>query len=179
MLSLILAAHAAPAVHDPQRPLAIGSRAGVWTGPYTSPALGGHVKLRASRLVGLEGFADHTLRVASGTARHDHVLGFSAYTPLLGTERWFVSPTLGSCVDFRVDTPLTARVPGRTDVLFGAHTGAMAEVALGGGWSLETTATAFAYVGNSAGSADWTDAPSRGLRVSAVGQVLGSVNVTL
>ncbi|MEZ4318075.1 MAG: hypothetical protein R3F61_11245 [Myxococcota bacterium] len=167
-------------VHTPQRPIKLGSRAGVWTGPYSAPAVGGHIKLAPSNGVGLEGFADHTLRVGQGVARHDHVIGFSAFAPaLLGTERWYVSPTIGSCVDFRIDSPLADRTPSSSDVLFGVHGGGMAEVALGRGWSLETTATAFLYVGNETGVGDWTASASNKLHSSAVAQVLGSLNYRL
>ena len=167
-------------VHDPQRPFKLGSRAGVWTGPYSAPALGGHIKIAASEAVGLEGFADHTLRIASGVARHDHVIGFSAYTPkLLGSETWYVSPTIGACVDFRIDSPLGDRAPSNTDVLFGTHAGGMAEVAIGRGWSQETTVTGFVYVGNETGTGDWTASSSNKLHASAVAQVLASLNYTL
>ncbi|MCB9675088.1 MAG: hypothetical protein H6737_08220 [Alphaproteobacteria bacterium] len=167
-------------VHDPQRPFKLGSRAGAWTGPYSAPAVGGHIKIAASEAVGLEGFMDHTLVVASGVARHDHVIGFSAYTPkLLGNEWSYISPTIGACVDFRVDTPFADRLPSNTDVLFGAHAGAMAEMALGRGWSLELDALAFAYVGNAIGTGDWTAGASNKLHTSAVGQFLGSINYRL
>ncbi len=173
-------------VHDPKRPIAIGTRAGVWTGPYSAPAVGGHIKIAASEKVGLEGFADHTLLVRDAVARHDHILGFHAYTPaLIGNERWFLSPTIGACVDFRIDSPIgdrATRPPSTTDVLFGAHAGGIAEVALGRGWSLESTATGFLYMGNASGTApdgSWTGSVSNQLKTSAVAQVLGSVNYRL
>lgn len=168
-------------VHDPSHPIALGSRAGVWTGPYSAPALGGHIKIKPSRAIGLEGFADHTLMFDSGIARHDHVIGFSVYTPkILGNDMAFLSPTLGTCVDFRVDTPVGAeRLPSNTDVLFGTHAGLLGEVAVGRGWSLEATATGFLYIGNASGTADWTAGASNKLHASGVGQFLGSVNYTL
>jgi hypothetical protein len=173
-------------VHDPARPIALGSRAGVWTGPYSAPMVGGHIKIAASEKVGLEGFSDHTLLVRDGVARHDHILGFHAYTPaLLGAERWFVSPTIGACVDFRIDSPTgdrASRAPSTTDVLFGTHAGGMAEIALGRGWSLETTATGFLYFGNATGPDEggaWRAGASNQLKTSAVAQVLGSINYRL
>lgn len=168
-----------PPVHDPARPLALGNRAGVWSGPYNAPSLGGHVKVRASRALGLTGFSDNTLRIRDGVARHDHVLGFAAYTPLLGSDRAYVSPTIGSCVDFRLDSPLTERLTRKTDVLFGTHAGLTGEVALGRGWSLEANAMATAYFGNSRGGADWTAHASPGIHTTFAGQLLAGLNYTL
>jgi len=168
-------------VHDPSRPLAVGTRMGAWTGPYTAPALGGHVKLRASDAVGLTGFADHTLRIEQGIARHDHVIGFSAWSPaLIGTDAWYLSPTVGACVDFRIDSPVAGqRTPANHDVLFGAHAGLTTEVALAPRLSAEANAQAFAYVGNAMATGDWTASSSPGLHPSAVVQLLGSLNLTL
>ncbi|MBX2799201.1 MAG: hypothetical protein KTR31_16120 [Myxococcales bacterium] len=169
-----------PDVHDPKRPIALGSRAGVWTGPYSAPAVGGHITLRASRWLGLVGFADHTLLVRDATARHDHILGFSAYTPkLLGGRRWYVSPTLGACVDFRMDTPLAGRVPSATDVLFGTHAGVAAEAAIGRGWSVRATAQGFLYVGNSESGDGWSVGTLQTLRPSGVAQLLAGLSYTL
>jgi hypothetical protein len=181
LLAIAFAFAADPVVHDLSRPVALGSRMGAWAGPYTAPAVGGQIKLRASRWVGLTGFADHTLRVDRGLARHDHVIGFSAYTPrLLGADSWYVSPTVGACVDFRIDSPVGgSRLPANHDVLFGAHGGLTAEVALAPRWSAEVNAQGFAYVGNQQSTTDWTASASPGLHPSAVVQLLGSLNLTL
>lgn len=167
----------AAAVHDPAHPVAVGVRMGAWTGPYTSPALGGHLKLKPHRSFGVEAFADHTLRIADGIARHDHVIGFSLYTPVLvGSRRAYLSPTAGACVDFRVDTPVAERRPSSADILFGVHAGGMAEVAVGDGFSLEATADAFVYWGNQLDTAAWATTASPGLHPTAVAQLLASVN---
>ena len=166
-------------VHDPERPIALGSRAGMWMGPYQGPLVGGHLKLRASPVLGLDGFADNALAIRNGVARHDHIIGFSAYTPaLIGNDAWYLSPTLGACVDFRMTTPLE-RTPGNSDVLFGAHGGAMFEAALGRGWSFQSTATLYGYVGNDSDIDQWTASSSNRLHVSAVGQVLAGLNFNL
>lgn len=168
------------AVHDPAHPMALGTRIGAWTGPYSSPALGGHIKLKPTRALGFEGFMDHTLRLADGIARHDHIIGFSIYTPLLvGAERWFLSPTGGACVDFRVDTPFRERGPSNSDILFGVHGGAMVELAVGRGWSLETNAQAYVYWGNAIATDAWSASASTGLHPTAVLHLAGSINYTL
>lgn len=168
-------------VHDPSRPVALGSRLGAWTGPYQAPALGGQIKLRASEGLGLTGFADHTLAFADGFARHDHVIGFSVWTPaLLGTEAAYLSPSAGACVDFRADSPVAGqRLPTQTDVLFGVHAGLTGEVALAPRLSAEANAQAFAYVGNRAGASGWAASSSPGLHGSTVLQLVAGLNVTL
>jgi len=182
-LAMALAAEAHLDVHDPARPVAVGARLGAWTGPYQAPALGGHLKLRPTDGLGIEGFADHTLALQGAPvdlARHDHVIGFSVYTPaLLGTERWYVSPTVGSCVTFRVHTPLGQRLPSNTDVLFGVHAGGQVEAAVAPRVSVQAQLQGFVYVGNQLSTDDWTLDASPGLHGSTVLQGIGSVNVTL
>ena len=166
-------------VHNPERLIALGSRAGAWMGPYQAPMLGGHLKVRASKALGLDGFADNALAIQHGVARHDHILGFSVYTPaLIGKDSWYLSPAIGACVDFRLTTPLE-RAAGNSDVLFGAHTGAIFEAALGRGWSFQTSATLYAYVGNDAKLDDWTASSSNRLHFSPVGQMVGGLNFNL
>jgi len=167
-------------VYQTQRPIKLGARVGVWSGDYSSPAIGGHIKIAASERVGLQGFADHASRKLGGVVRHDNVVGFNAHTPvLIGSQSWFLSPTLGACVDFRVDEPLSERLPSNADILFGVNAGAMGEFALGRGWSLESTATGYLYVGNGSGTSGWTAGASNKLQTSAVVQVLGSLNYQL
>jgi len=167
-------------VHDPARPVALGARLGAWSGPYQAPALGGHIKLRPTNGLGIEGFADHTLSVRTDLARHDHVIGFSLYAPaLVGTERWYLAPSVGSCVTFRVDTPLGRRLPSNTDVLWGVHAGGMFEVALTERLSAQAQVQGFAYVGNQLATDDWSLDARPGLSWSTVVQGIGSLNVTL
>jgi len=185
LLLAALASHAATEetrteVHDPTHPIALGSRLGAWTGPYTSPALGGHLKLKPTEVVGFEGFMDHMLRLSDGIARHDHVIGFSMYTPaLLGDHRWFLSPTVGACVDFRVDTPFRERGPSNTDILFGVHGGGMVELAVGQGWSLEINGQLFRYWGNQIATDSWSATASNQLHGTSVFQSVASINYTL
>jgi len=167
-------------VHDPERPVALGARLGAWAGPYRAPALGGHIQLRTSDGIGLQGFADHTLAVQGDLARHDHVIGFSVYTPaLIGRDSWYLSPTVGSCVTFRVDTPLGQRLPSNTDVLFGMHAGLQVEAALAPRVSVQGQVQGFAYVGNRMATDDWLLDARPGLHLSGVVQGIGSLNVTL
>jgi hypothetical protein len=181
MLIALAAAFAAETpLHDPAHPIAFGSRAGAWAGAYTAPLVGGHVKLKPTRGLGFEGFADHTLRLSDGVARHDHVIGFSAYTPkLLGSDVAFLSPTVGACVDFRVDTPTTERRPSSTDILFGLHAGLMGEVALSEGFSVESNLDAFVYWGNGLGREGWASTTSPSLRREGFGMLTVSLNYTL
>ncbi len=157
-------------------PIAMGTRASGWVGDYSAPGLGGHLKIRPFEWIGVETFADNFAMVQQETVRHDHVIGFSLYLPsLIGTQTFFVSPTLGSCVDFRFEHPLDDR-PKTRDILFGIHGGLMAEVFIWHGFALELDATVYGYIGHDTGTERWTSRISNHLEVSWNGLFLGSIN---
>ncbi len=162
-----------------ERPVSIGARGGVWGSDYTAGGVGGHLKIRPHRYLGWEGYADNFLRLSNDLALHDHVLGFSFFSPLVGNARWFVGPSAGLCVDFRFADPLGTEAPTASDVLFGAHGGAMAEVYLVRSLSLELAGTVTRYVGNDVQVDGWTARAGNGLSGSTAGQVMAAVNVTL
>ncbi len=158
-------------------PIALGSRASGWVGDYSAPGLGGHLKIRPFEWVGVEAFADNFAMSAHDTFRHDHVIGFSLFFPsLLGSRSFFVSPTLGSCVDFKFLHPLDGERPKTRDILFGVHGGLMSELFLWHGFAIELDATVYAYIGHDTGTERWTSRISNNFEVSWNGLFLGSIN---
>lgn len=158
----------------------MGGRAASWVGSYVAPGVGGHLKVRPWRTFGLELFSDNFLRPQEGALRHDHVIGFSGYFPsLFGSDRFFVAPTAGACVDFRFAHPSAEDAPSVSDVLFGVHGGLMAELFLPHGFSLELDATITTYLGHDSGVDRWSAVLSNDLKVSAIGLALFSVNLYL
>ncbi|MCB9651804.1 MAG: hypothetical protein H6730_35185 [Deltaproteobacteria bacterium] len=177
------AAHAAtPATEavagwDPDTTLAIGARATAWVGPYAAPGAGGHIKLRPWSWVGVELFSDNFAWRQAEAWRHDHVIGFGLYAPsLVAGSGWFVAPTLGACVDFRFAHPDQVGAPGTSDILFGVHGGAMAEIFLLEGFAFELNAEMFGYLGHQTGLQSWSARVSNQLGTSAVGQLTAGVN---
>jgi hypothetical protein len=162
---------------SPNHPIALGSRASGWVGDYSAPGIGGHLKIRPFEWIGVEAFADNFALKSEDTFRHDHVIGFSLYLPsLIGNNSFFVSPTLGSCVDFRFEHPLEGDRPAARDILFGVHAGVMAEWFVWQGFALEANATVYGYLGHDTGTERWTSRISNHLEVSWNGLFLASVN---
>jgi hypothetical protein len=95
---------------------------------------------------------------------------------LIGDQRFFISPTLGSCVDFRFVRPLDGDRPATRDILFGVHGGLMAELYVWHGFAVELDATAYAYIGHDTGAERWTSRISNHLEVSWNGLFLASIN---
>jgi hypothetical protein len=185
LLTLLLAGPAAaapPAAEavsgwDPDTTLAIGTRAGAWVGPYAAPGAGGHIKLRPWSWVGVELFSDNFAWRQEDAWRHDHVIGFSLFAPSLVAGRgWYVAPTFGACVDFRFAHPDQAQAPGTSDILFGVHGGAMAEVFVLEGFAFEVNAALYGYVGHETGLERWSARVSNALGGSAVGLLTAGVN---
>lgn len=178
-----LTALAAPSVgdvHDLRHPIGFGVRTGAWAGPYQAPLVGGQIKVRVANWLGMNGFWDNAAMVRGRQVRHDHVIGFNGYFPrLLGGRRAYVSPTLGSCVDFRINTPLDERLPSSNTVLFGVHGGLTGEVALWHRLTFEASAEAFAYLGNGSTNEAWTSSTSHDYKVSGVGQVVAGLSYAL
>lgn len=159
-------------------PVALGPRVSAWVGgDYSAPGVGGHLKLRPFDWVGVEAFSDNFALMEGDVVRHDHVIGFSLYFPsLLGSNRWFVSPTLGTCVDFRFAHNLNGDNPATKDILFGLHGGLMAELFVWHGFAVELDATVYAYLGHDTGVERWTSRISNDLEVTWNGLLLGSIN---
>jgi hypothetical protein len=158
-------------------PIAIGTRASGWIGDYAAPGVGGHLKIRPFEWIGVETFADNFAMSVGDAVRHDHVIGFSLFLPsLIGDRRFFVSPTLGSCVDFRFVRPLEGDRPATRDILFGVHGGLMAELFVWHGFAVELDATVYAYLGHDTGTERWTSRISNHLEVSWNGLFLAGIN---
>lgn len=164
---------------SPKHPLSVGSRMGVWSNGYTAPGLGGHAKVRPWRYAGIEGFWDNFVALQDDVLLHDHVIGFSLFSPLVGNERAYIGPSAGLCVDFRFADPLGTEAPTASDVQFGAHAGLMSELYIRSGVSVELTALGTRYLGNGATSDGWTASASNTLSWTGAMQGMASVNLTL
>ena len=162
-----------------EHPLSVGSRLGMWRNGYTAPGFGGHAKVRPVRYLGVEGFWDNFVAFNDDVLLHDHIIGFSIFSPLLGNERGFLGPTAGLCVDFRFADPMGTEAPTASDVQFGAHAGLMSEIYIRSGISLELTAMGTRYLGNGATSEGWTASASNTLSWTGAMQGTASVNLTL
>ena len=178
--ALIALSLSSPPAHrgwSENHPVAIGTRASGWIGDYAAPGVGGHLKIQPFEWIGVEAFADNFAMTAEDTVRHDHVIGFSLYLPsLIGDRSFFISPTLGTCVDFRFVHPLEGDRPATRDILFGIHGGLMSELFVWRGLAVELNATVYAYLGHDTGTERWTSRISNHLEVSWNGLFLGSVN---
>src|SRR5688572_12090498 len=147
-------------------PIAIGTRASGWIGDYAAPGVGGHLKIRPFEWVGVETFSDNYVMTHAGSLRHAHVIGFSLFFPsLIGSRSFFLSPPLGSCVDFRFVHPDDGG-PRARDVVFGIHGGLMAELFVWNGFAVELDAIVYAYIGHDTGTERWTSRISNHLEVS-------------
>ena len=159
-----------------QHPVALGVRGGVWMGEWAAPGIGGHIKVRPFKRFGIELFADNYLMVEHKTAWHNHVIGFSLYTPIVARERWNLSPTLGMCADFAFATPVGRQASGLADIRFGVHGGALFEVFVGHGFSVQAQATLYAYFGNYGQQEGWSAFGSDQLSVRPVGQLTAAAS---
>jgi hypothetical protein len=158
-------------------PVALGTRASGWFGGYSAPGLGGHIKLRPFEWVGVEAFLDNFAMTQEEAIRHDHVIGFSLFFPsLLGNRSFYVSPTLGTCVDFRFAHPTEGDQPATKDILFGLHGGLMAELFVWRGIALELNATVYAYLGHETELERWTSRISNDLQITWNGLLVGTLN---
>jgi len=152
-------------------PLAIGVHLGMWGGGYVAPGIGGHIAWRPGRRWGIQGFWNSFAMVRDGTLRHDHVIGFANYVPVLGGQRAFLAPTAGMCVDFRFADPVGRNTPVAQDIRFGLHAGLMGEVYVARDLTAELDATAYGYWGNDAKLGAWSATASNTLTFTPVGQL--------
>ena len=170
---------AARAGYSPEHPVALGTRTALWQAGYSAPGLGGHIKFQPKHKFGVEGFWNSFARPIDAVLRHDHVIGFHLYSPLIGNTRRSLSPTFGTCVDFRYASPIgekKGQAPTAADIRFGVHAGLMAEAYLWGGFAIEASASAFGYWGNDAGVDGWSAVADNRLNFSPVGQFSAGLN---
>lgn len=153
----------------------LGTRVGVWGAEAAAPQLGGQVTLRPVRWIQWIGFADTSGRIADGVVQLDHVIGFHAVFPAARWSGGFVGPAVGSCVDFRTWRRQAGLAALRTDVLFGPRAGLHAQHRIDSAWTVQASATAMLYVGNTQGTYSW-GAPATGLVASPA--VQGQVGIT-
>ena len=161
-------------------PVQLGGNVGFWQSDYAAPGIGGDLSVRPVAALGVDLFWNSFANVEDVWLWHDHVIGFSLFAPsLLGSERFFLSPTFGSCVDFRFQSPLTDNAPKASDLAFGTHAGGMLEVRLGGPVSLEAEAMATIYWDNGVTAEAWRLSPSEGLLARGVVQSTLGLSVEL
>jgi hypothetical protein len=158
-----------------KHPISIGLRGLVWGGEYVAPGFGGHLRIRPFKRFGVELFADHTMQNQDPQFLHDNVIGFHAFFPLLKASRFYVAPTLGACVDFRV---LAGPGPDTTDLRFAPHAGVQAEWLVAHGVSVELAGTFYGYLGNDVQTSGWTSSTSSRLNFTPTGQATLAVNYT-
>jgi hypothetical protein len=158
----------------PRHPVAIGARGAWWAGAYQSGGFGGHVDVRLMRRFGVQLYADVLLRLEPELHRRDHVIGFDLYVPVGKAEAWWIAPTLGACVDFRVLTQPQGG-PDARDVRFGVHAGLKGHVALIGGLGLELIGTFTTYVGRDLQIDGWETQASTRFQVEPVGQLTAAI----
>lgn len=156
---------------EARHPVSIGVRGVAGLGSWSSGGIGGWVAVRPLRRLGLRLFSDNTLKWGTDSALHHHVIGFRLFVPLLDTRRVSLSPTLGMCVDFAMDTPIGRDVPGTQDVRFGQHGGALLEIHTGRRVSVALEASAYVYLGRDMATHDWTAEVSPRLRAMPAGSV--------
>ncbi|MFT4624304.1 MAG: hypothetical protein ACI8PZ_002963 [Myxococcota bacterium] len=159
---------------DPDHTVALGARGSVWVSDYRSPGLGGHVDLRPWRNLGLQAFADHYALLGTEHTRHDYVLGFTLYRPLVGGDTMFLAPTLGSCVDLSFQRDPTRQTPSSSDVQWGVHAGVMAQWAVEPWLLVQLTGSATAYIGNQTARDGWSTVASTGLHPSVAARFGGA-----
>jgi len=166
-------AEPAPAA-DPHR-VGLGVRTGLWYGGAGAPMLGGQITLRPSRHLRILGFSDHAAKGLDDVLQVDHVIGFHAILPVVRWRGGTVGPSVGSCVDFRTWRQGKDLSLVRADVLFGPRAGVHLEQDLDARWSLQATATAALYVGNTEATYGW-GGRTDGLEASGVVQAQVGVN---
>jgi hypothetical protein len=174
-LLVALPAHAAPPGWSKADPLEVGAHLGMWGGGYVAPGIGGHLAWRPLRRWGVQGFWNSFAMVADGALRHDHVIGFSSYEPLIGGGRAFLAPTAGLCVDFRFANPIGRDAPMAQDIRFGVHAGLMGQVYLVRNLTAELDATAYGYWGNDSKLEAWSATASNTLTFSPVGELTAAI----
>jgi len=152
-----------------RHPVQLGVKAVGGFGAWSSGGVGGWVAVRPLRHLGLQLFSDNTLRLQPASYLHHHVIGFRLFAPVLDTRHISLSPTMGMCVDFAVDTPRDRDAPGAQDVRFGQHAGALLEVHAGRRVSVVLEASAYLYLGRDMATAGWTAQVSPGLQAMPAG----------
>jgi hypothetical protein len=143
----------------------LGAQVGIWGAESAAPQLGGHVAVRPARWITWQGFLDSSGRTRHKVLQLDHVIGFHAIFPVFRWNRGSVGPSLGSCVDFRSWRRTEDLAGLRTDVLFGPRAGLHLEHRVDDRWTVQGTATAMLYVGNTQGTYAWGE-DSTALRAS-------------
>lgn len=171
------ASSAGPGGFDAARPWALGVRAAAWRAGYSAPGIGGQVQWRPAGRLGIEAFWNSFALPEAAVLRHDHVIGFHAYSPVVGGEGWMLAPEAGLCVDFRFQTDLAQAGPDSADIRFGLHGGLLTEARLSTLFSLGLRGTLTGYLGNGAQVDGWTATASPTLELRPVGQVTVTLNV--
>lgn len=155
----------------PHHPMQLGVKGVGGFGSWSAGGVGAWVAVRPLRRLGLQLFTDHTLRLQPSLALHHHVIGFRVFAPVLDTRRVSLSPTMGMCVDFAMQTPVGQEAPGTRDVRFGQHAGALFEVHAASRFSVVAEASAYLYLGRDLTTQDWTAQVSPRLRAMPAASV--------
>ncbi len=145
-------------------PAALSSYALGGAGSYESAGVGGRVRWEfLPQRLGVDLYMDAMVVDWPGAFRHDHIIGFSLYSPFSLSARVRLRPLFGACVNFSFIAPEQSGAPSSNDVLFGLHAGAGLEVAAIGPLTWFIDAQAIWYVGHARTAGVWSGAVSGSL----------------
>ncbi len=143
-------------VHAFDREFAIAGYATGHAGSYLAGGLGGRLRWEPLELLGIEAYVEATIvEWAGGGVRHDYPNGFNVYIPIR-VDDVRVRPFLGFCDIVSLVEPEQPGAPRADDVLFGAHAGVGAELALHPMASMFVDLSFNAYAGHDRTVSGWT-----------------------
>jgi opacity protein-like surface antigen len=135
--------------------LAVGFYATGHAGSYLAGGAGGRLRYEPFEWLGVEAYLEATIVDWPGGFRHDYPNGFSLYVPIRAGDFRF-RPFLGFCDILSFIEPEQEHAPRADDILFGAHAGVGAEVAVQEHFSLFADLQANFYAGHDRSSGGWT-----------------------
>lgn len=135
--------------------LAVGFYATGHAGSYLAGGGGGRLRYEPFEWLGVEAYLEMTVVDWPGGFRHDYPNGFSLYVPIRAGDFRF-RPFLGFCDILSFIEPEQEHAPRADDILFGAHIGVGAEIAVHSHFSLFADLQANVYAGHDRTSEGWT-----------------------
>ncbi len=145
-------------VHAFEREFTLAAYATGHAGSYLAAGMGGRIRWEPfdDLPLGLEAYLEATIVDWPGEGfRHDYPNGFNLYVPLR-VDDVRVRPFLGFCDILSFVEPAQEGAPRADDVLFGAHVGVGAEVAVHSMASLFVDLQLNGYAGHDRTAANWT-----------------------
>jgi hypothetical protein len=161
----VASAQDAPPEPSPfDRLFAIGGYGTGHAGSYLSGGLGGRLRYEPFSWLGVEAYLEATVVRWEGAGfRHDYPNGFNLYTPIRIDDTFRVRPFFGFCDILSFVEPTEQHAPRADDILFGAHVGFGAEMALHSYLSAFVDLQVNVYAGHDRASDGWTGGVSEEL----------------